>query len=55
MFEDLVHELGDRHAAEHAALERLGEALWRAQREGVPPDEGAYLRALREDLERARR
>ncbi len=28
-------------------LERLGEALWQAQRSGLPPDEAAYLESLR--------
>lgn len=36
-----------RHEAEHRMMECLGEALWAAQRAGVPPDEGAYLEALR--------
>ncbi len=38
--------LGDAHAAEHAMMECLAEALWQAQREGRPPDEAAYLRCL---------
>ena len=38
---------GDRHAALHAALEALGEAMWRAQRDGTPPDQAAYLEAMR--------
>jgi hypothetical protein len=28
-------------------IECLGEALWLAQRTGLPPDEAAYLDALR--------
>ena len=43
----LVQRLGDVHAAEHAMIECLGEALWQAQRSGRPPDEAAYLEALR--------
>ncbi len=38
---------GDRHAALHAALEALGEVMWRAQRDGTPPDQAAYLEAMR--------
>lgn len=38
---------GERHAALHAALEALGETMWRAQRDGTPPDQFAYLDALR--------
>lgn len=43
----LAGRLGDAHAAEHAMMECLGEALWRARRDGHPPDEAAYLEALR--------
>jgi hypothetical protein len=43
----LLSRLGDAHAAEHAMIECLGEALWQAQRSGRPPDEAAYLEALR--------
>lgn len=35
------------HAAEHAILECLGEALWRAQRQGGAIDAVAYLDCLR--------
>lgn len=41
------HHGGDAHAAEHAMIEVLGEALWDAQRAGRAPDEEAYLAALR--------
>ena len=43
----LLTRLGDAHTAEHAMIECLGEALWQAQRSGRPPDEAAYLEALR--------
>jgi hypothetical protein len=43
----LSSRLGDAHAAEHAMIERLGEALWQAQRAGLPPDEARYLESLR--------
>lgn len=43
----LAARLGDPHAAEHAMIECLGEALWQAQRAGRAPDEAAYLEALR--------
>jgi hypothetical protein len=35
------------HEAEHRMAECLAEALWEAQRRGAPPDEAAYLEALR--------
>ncbi|HTY51512.1 MAG TPA: DUF1841 family protein [Steroidobacteraceae bacterium] len=38
--------LGDAHAAEHAMLEPLAQALWDAQRAGRAPDEQAYLARL---------
>jgi hypothetical protein len=43
----LAGRLGDVHEAEHRMLEKLGEALWLSQRSGRPPDEAAYLDALR--------
>ena len=46
-FERIVARCGDRHAAIHAALECLGEMLWRSQRDNAPPDAGAYLECLK--------
>ena len=43
----LTRQLGDRHAAEHRMIECLAEALWQSQESGAPPDEAAYLAALR--------
>jgi len=43
----LTTRLGDAHAAEHAMLESLAEALWESQRTGRQPDEQAYLEKLR--------
>ena len=48
----LAERLADAHEAEHRMLERLGEALWRSQRTGRPPDETAYLESLRQLLGR---
>jgi hypothetical protein len=36
-----------RHEAEHAMMECLGQALWRAQRDGCEPDMAAYLDCLK--------
>jgi len=44
---ELATRLADPHEAEHRMLERLGEALWQAQRSGTAPDEAAYLESLR--------
>ena len=38
---------GQRHAALHDILDCLGEALFRATRDRVPPDDNAYLECLR--------
>jgi hypothetical protein len=46
-FERIARLSGDRHAALHAALECLGEMLWRAQRDGAAPDSAAYLDCLK--------
>jgi hypothetical protein len=43
----LSARLGDAHAAEHAMLVPLAQALWEAQRQGRMPDEQAYLERLR--------
>jgi hypothetical protein len=43
----LSKRMGGSHAAEHAMLERLAEALWEAQRAGRMPDEQVYLEKLR--------
>jgi hypothetical protein len=45
--EALLKRMGDPHAAEHAMLEPLAEALWEAQRSGRAPNEQAYLERLR--------
>mgnify|MGYP005842167023 CR=1 FL=1 len=43
----LARRLGGAHQAEHAMMECLAEALWQAQRDARPPDEAAYLAALK--------
>ncbi len=43
----LVARYGGAHDAEHAMIEKLGEALWNAQRAGLAPDENKYLESLR--------
>jgi Domain of unknown function (DUF1841) len=45
-FQVLLSKFHDRHKALHQALECLAETLWRAQREGTPPDAAAYLSCL---------
>ncbi len=43
----LAARLGDVHAAEHAMIEPLGQAIWESQRNGRMPDEQKYLERLR--------
>jgi hypothetical protein len=45
-FGALLARAGERHAALHEAIECLAEMLWRAQRDGAPPDAAAYLACL---------
>jgi hypothetical protein len=45
-FQALVSRFQDRHQALHQALECLAETVWRAQRDGAPPDARAYLDCL---------
>jgi hypothetical protein len=47
VFDQLLAKAGDRHAAEHQALDCLAEALWTAQNNNTAPDEQAYLESLR--------
>lgn len=42
-FRGLTSRKADRHEALHEIVECLGETVWRAQREGRPPDGEAYL------------
>lgn len=46
-FENLAQHTGSPHEAEHRIIECLAEAMWEAQRAGRPPDENAYLEAVR--------
>jgi hypothetical protein len=42
----LLRRSPERHDALHHAIECLAEMLWRAQRDGTPPDAAAYLSCL---------
>ncbi|HMN84253.1 MAG TPA: DUF1841 family protein [Burkholderiaceae bacterium] len=46
-FERLARKLGSTHDAMHGAMECLGEMLWKAQRDGAPPDGAAYVDCVR--------
>lgn len=51
-FTVLAAGAADRHAAIHEALECLAEMVWRAQRDGAPPDAGRYLECLEKRAQR---
>ncbi|KAB7623194.1 DUF1841 family protein [Alkalilimnicola sp. S0819] len=43
----LCRAYGGVMEAEHAMMECLGEVLWQSQQMAMPPDEAAYMRALK--------
>lgn len=45
-YQRLLGKTGSEHDAKHLVLECLGETLWRAQRDGTPPDETLYIECL---------
>ncbi len=47
VFESLQNKIGDRHTAEHQALDCLAETMWVAQNNNMAPDEQAYLESLK--------
>jgi hypothetical protein len=49
-YQALRHQHGDEHPAQHALMECLAEAIWRAQRDGVPPDAMAYLQCMKQRM-----
>jgi hypothetical protein len=46
-FVDIARRSGSEHTAEHEMIECLAQAMWEAQRSGLPPDEIAYLDRVR--------
>jgi hypothetical protein len=46
LFNELLARKTERHEALHEAIECLAETVWRAQRDGAPPDARAYLECL---------
>ena len=45
--EALTRRLDSPHDAHHQVMECLGEMLWNAQRNGLPPDGAAYIENVR--------
>lgn len=48
LFQQLAEKKGCPLKAEHEIMECLAQALWHAQKTQSPPDEQAYLQAIRE-------
>ena len=46
-YERLAAKHGEAHDALHDLLDCLGETMWRAQRDRVPPDPVAFLECVR--------
>ena len=46
LYHRIARNTGDPHEAEHQIMEHLAETLWNSQRQGLPPDEVAYLEQL---------
>jgi hypothetical protein len=44
---EIARRLGSEHDAEHQMIELLAQAMWEAQRSGLPPDEQHYLEQIR--------
>lgn len=42
-YEALSRRLDSQHEAQHQIMEALGQMLWNAQRNGMPPDGQAYV------------
>ena len=47
VYKALCTKFNDPHEAEHQMIECLAEAIWQAQRSGIPPDEQRYLKQLK--------
>ncbi|PPB84329.1 uncharacterized protein DUF1841 [Mycetohabitans endofungorum] len=50
--ERLAARLGSDHDAHHAIMECLGQIIWEAQRNKVPPDTDAYLALIEQRASR---
>ena len=46
-YDALARRLDSPHEAAHRIMDCLGETIWRAQRNGTPPDGDAYLECIR--------
>lgn len=49
----LQQKYGDWHLAQHELMDCLAETIWRAQRDGQPPDAAAYLDCMQKKVQKA--
>ena len=47
IYKELLIRLPDKHTVRHQMMECLSRLIWQAQRDQLPPDEGAYLDCLK--------
>jgi hypothetical protein len=50
LYQEALSKFPHAHEAEHELVDTLGQLLWQAQQNGLPPDEDIYLETLREAL-----
>ena len=50
LYQQALEKFPESHEAEHELVDTLGQLLWHAQQNGLPPDEDVYLDTLREAL-----
>jgi hypothetical protein len=48
VYQALLARHGETHLAQHDLMDCLAETVWRAQRDGQPPDEQAYLACMQD-------
>ncbi len=47
IYQTLLAKHNDPHHVEHRMMECLASALWKAQQEGMPPDDSLYLECIK--------
>jgi hypothetical protein len=52
LYQELCHQLGDEHEAQHQVMDCLAEMIWQAQYSNMQPNPEIYLGCLRAKLGR---
>ena len=47
LYSNLLIKTGDPHVLQHKLMECLAEMIWKAQKDGKPPDEAQYLACIK--------